>query len=192
MFNNVGIWWLDGNKYNWSRSQVPQLWDMDIKTALGHHGINIDSCTTMHDVVRLFRGRYFWKPDDFFQIWDRVIPPVELLARKGDDCDGWAMLHAQAMEYVLKPRGWKVYIISYLANPWWQSHHYVTLVEPSGAVWVVQPQPTEAQWVADQERNQTVYGPYRSVEETLPLVASWYRASVVWWDKRTPRWEKVS
>lgn len=184
MINEFGIWWLKGPKYDYSRKLAGDYaWNLPIKDALAAHGLNIDSCNDMHDVIRLFLGKYFWKPDAIFQARDIVLPPLELLARGGDDCDGWAMCHGQALEYVLKPKGWTVYNVSYFANPWWNSHHFNIMCEPNGQWWAVQPQPTQKQW---DERNirqvQVIFGPFRDFHQAMSAVVAMYQGtSIVWW-----------
>lgn len=77
---------------------------------------------------------------------------------------------------------------SQYANPWKSSHHYAVAVAPGGQVWVLQPQPTP-----DQDPNQqVVFGPYASIEETVPVVASWYGATVDKYDVRSSKYEPLS
>lgn len=189
MINHFALAWLGGDgalKYANSRRLYGASWDIGVEVALGYWMLRqqLEACRTQHDVVRVFRGRWFWKPDDVFQLFDTVRPPDHLLANGGDDCDGWAMAHTQAINYALGRYGWKAWCISYLAEPRWLSHHYCLARDPAGQFWVIQPQPTEADWKNYGERNQTVFGPFRTAEETPHAVASWYRAGIVWWDKR--------
>lgn len=132
----------------------------------------------------MFRGRWHWLPDPLWQAWDQVFPPVMLLARGGDDCDGWAMTHAQAVEAVLEAYGWHSWIVSYLADPWQESHHFAAAVDPRGRVWAIQPQPS----ILQRSDLQIVYGPYPSVGEAVRAIAAGYGAEVVWYDVRYPDW----
>lgn len=184
------FWLLDGNKYSYSRWRAGSNWDISARDALKLYGLNLDSCSTMHDVIRLLFGKVFYKPDAFFQMDDMVECPMDTMRNGGSDCDGMAMLHAQCMEYVLGMNGTEAKIVSYLADPWWMSHHYCVLKELNGNVWVVQPQPTKEAWERNGTNNQVIFGPYKSIHETVPIVASWYGAKVQWYDIRTPKFDK--
>lgn len=182
--NDFAKVWLGGAKYALSERLYGASWTIEVAAALSYYGITLGPCKDMHDVVRIFRGRWFWVSDGFYALWDTVKPPDHLLAEGGDDCDGMAMLHTQAMNAALGRYGWKAVTVSYLADPWWMSHHYTELMDPQGHYWAVQPQPTKEQWDKDGEANQTVYGPYASPEETLAAVTSQYKAKAVWHDVR--------
>lgn len=185
MINNAGVAWLSGPKYDTSARIYGAAWAVGIETALSWRGRTLANCKTIHDVIRVFRGREFWKRDGFYQLFDTVKPPDFLLAEGGDDCDGWAMTHCQAINQALGRYGWKAWAVSYLADPFWMSHHYCLARDPQGQFWVIQPQPTAEDWKTKGDAgNQTVYGPYRSAGETPHIVAGWYNARVVWWDVR--------
>jgi hypothetical protein len=186
LFRPAADYWLfEGNKYKKSAELVGECWDTPIADVLAQHGLSLEGCTTPEAVADVFRGHVHWRPDALLQLWDTIDPPEITLAYGGEDCDGIAMLHAQACEHALGPLGWKSYIVSYYANPWPQSHHYAAVVDPKGQVWVMQPQPK-----ADQDPNQqVVFGPYSSIEKTTKIVASWYNATVDKYDVRTPKFE---
>jgi hypothetical protein len=186
MINNAGVAWLSGPKYDYSARIHGASWTIGVEQAVGYFGLRqqLDAARDIHDVIRVFRGRFFWKQDDVYQLYDVVKPPDHLLLGGGDDCDGWAMTHTQAINYALGRFGWVAWSVSYLADPFWLSHHYTVARDPQGRYWVVQPQPTETDWRTHGERNQTVFGPYATLEETPAVVAGWYGAKVVWWDKR--------
>ncbi len=189
LFRPVADYWLfDGNKYKKSKELAGGAWDTPIREVLAQHGLSIDGCTTPQAVADVIRGHLYWRPDPLMQLWDFVDPPEIAMANKGEDCDGAAMLHAQACEYALGPLGWKAYIVSYYADPWQMSHHYAVAVAPDGQVWVLQPQPK-----ADQDPNQqVVFGPYASIEETTKVVPSWYNATADKYDVRTPKYEPLA
>lgn len=187
--DHIALAWLagpDALKYANSRRLYGASWNLGVETVLGYYGLKpkLDAARTIHDIVRLFRGRWFWKPDGLFQVEDTVLPPDYLLKQGGDDCDGWAMLHCQAINYALKKHGYQAWIITYYADPFTLSHHYCVVRDPQGHYWVVQPQPTEADWKQYGEACQTVWGPYRYLEETPHAVAVWYNTKALWWDKR--------
>lgn len=181
--NLIGRLWLSGAKYAFSKARAGAAWQVKIGAALARYGVSLDGCRDLDDIVRVFSPRWAWLPDPVFQIWDVVYPPELLLARGGDDCDGWAMAHAQAIDHVMAPRGWQARIISVLADPWTVSHHFAVAVDPEGRIWAVQPQP---------ERNQSgdpvVHRPFTSFAEAASTVMSWYGAKVVWFDVRHPDW----
>lgn len=178
------LWLLTGWKYEVSKSLIGPEWNIHVNDALKTHGLTLDTCKTLEDVASIFRGKWHWVPDPAGQAYDIVYPPAALLRRGGDDCDGWAMCHAQAVEYVLGPQGWRSVIVSYLADPWVLSHHFALAIDPAGNMWAVQPQPMKDQ----PQSMQLVFGPFKSVEEATRTVASWYNAKVEWWDVRTPMW----
>lgn len=182
------LWLLAGVKYATSADLAGPDWLVQVPEALKAYGLSLDGCSSIVEVTSVFRGRWRWKPDPAFQLWDVVYPPVQLLARGGEDCDGWAMAHAQAVEHVLGRQGWKAVIVSYFADPWQLSHHFAVACDPSGGHWVLQPQPAADQ-PADQE---VVYGPFTSLEACVHTVAGWYNATASWWDVRTPMWETHS
>ncbi len=196
MINQFAHWWLiEGNKYKYSKWRAGPSWGIHAETALRAHGLELKNCSTMHDVINLLLGKFFWYPDGLFQLDDYVKSPIEFASYGGDDCDGGGMFHAQCMEFVLKPQGWKSQIVSYLAEDFRLSHHYCALTEPSGKVWVVQPQPTKEYWnkhLSDKSKYpvQVIFGPYSSIEETVPIVASWYNTKPVMFDIRNSMYEK--
>lgn len=173
------IWLLKGLKYKLSAFLTGPDWDLPIQEACAAHGLNLDECPpSLEAVANFFRGHWFWLPDPAFQLYDVVYPPFKLLARGGDDCDGAAMIHAQAAEYVLGPKGYKAYTISYFAKPWWMSHHYALIQDPAGKYWIMQPQPAKD----GNKDQQVVYGPYTTVEETVTAVAGCYWTKAAWWN----------
>lgn len=189
--NNFGQWWLSGPKYELSAKLHGASWYVNIETALNYQGRSVRGCKTLDDVVRVFRGREFWKPDGAASMADTVLPPDFLLANKGDDCDGWAMTHAQSVNIALGHLGWRAYCVTYLADPWWMSHHFAAAVAPDGMIWAIQPQPTEEQWRQYGDRIQTVFGPFRTMDDAINAIAAQYKASPVWWDKRGDRFEAL-
>ncbi len=179
------LWLQAGLKYSTSAEVAGPAWAVPVNDALKAHGLALDGCRTVFEAAAVFRKRWHWVPDPAFQLWDVVYPPVQLLARGGDDCDGWAMAHAQAVDYVLGRQGWKAVIVSYYADPWHLSHHFAVAIDAAGGHWVLQPQPA-----ADQpDEMQTVFGPFPSLEACATIVAAWYGAKACWWDVRTPMWE---
>ena len=179
------LWLLAGVKYSTSAGLAGEAWAVPVSEALRAHGLALDDCRTLFEAVGVFRKRWRWVPDPAFQLWDVVYPPAQLLARGGDDCDGWAMAHAQAADHVLGRQGWKTVIISYYADPWQLSHHFAVAIDPRGGCWILQPQPSAEQ--ADD--TPTVFGPFPSIEDCANIVASWYGAKASWWDARTPMWD---
>lgn len=191
MVNSFGKWWLSGPKYAYSRWRAGAEWDLPIDYVMKENYLNIDKCKTAEDVVNMLRGKVFWHADKFLSIYDVVSSTRELMNIRHDDCDGFSMLHAQALEYVLGPQGCKVEIVSYLADPWWVSHHYAVITYPNGDVYAVQPQPTKEFHDKYGDRNQIIFGPYKSVHDSVPEIAKLYNANVQWYDVRNPKFEKV-
>lgn len=189
LFRPVADYWLfEGNKYIKSKELAGDAWDVNVVEALAEHDITLEGLTTPQQVADVFRGKWFWRPDPLMQLWDVVDPPQILLKNLGEDCDGMAMLHAQAVEAALGHLGWSARIVSYYADPWQMSHHYAVAVAPDGQAWVLQPQPK-----ADQDPNQqVVFGPYASIEETTKVVPSWYNATADKYDVRTPKYEPLA
>jgi hypothetical protein len=196
--NTFGIWWLSGAKYNYSKWRAGPAWDYNIKDVLSSKGIDIDKCMDMHDVVRLFLGKNFWQQDPFFQIYDVIRTPYEVISLGNDgDCGTWATVHAQAFDHVLSKRGYETKIISYLADPFSLSHHFVVITEPGGKRWVTQPQPTKESWGDPTKLKQVIFGPWKAETSDLDLakaVLSWYdpKATVVWSDTRGTKYEKLN
>lgn len=178
----IGVWWLR-RKWGLSEALAGIAWRVPVAVALGAYGAGFEwskDAQDLDDVVDVFRGRWRWKSDPFFQVWDRVFPPMLLLGRGGDDCDGWAMAHAQAVTIALGRLGWSGRIASYLASRWWLSHHFAVALDPLGRVWAIQPQAS-----ADQDPNlQLVHGPFPSIREAADTVASWYGVTVEYLDVR--------
>lgn len=188
---NTAAWWLgQGVKYGWSRDQQKDVWNIRVEEAIKPYGLSLDGCKTPQDVTNVFRGKFFWTPDPLLQIYDIVKCPVTLLREGGDDCDGMAMLHAQAINYALGPLGWSAKIYTYLATDFRLSHHFVVAYSPDGKFYVVQPQPTKAQWEEHGDHCQTVWGPYKTTDGMPELVASWYNTKIEWWDLRNDMYEK--
>lgn len=181
------LWLLGGAKYRASARLAGPAWTVPLADTLKTYGLTLEGRRTLTEALDVFRPRWHWRPDPLWQAWDVVYPPVQLLARGGDDCDGWAMAHAQAAAHVLGPQGWRVVIASYFADPWPLSHHVALAIDPQGGHWVLQPEPTEDQ-PADQP---AIFGPYPSVDVAVATVASWYQAKACWWDVRTPQWEST-
>lgn len=185
IIKRLGIWWLSGPKWTLSRLLAGHAWHVPILEALATRTTRVADlilASTLDEVVDVFRGLVHWRRDSLWQLWDRVYPPALLLARGGDDCDGMAMLHAQAVEYAMGPRGWRAAIGSYLADPWHLSHHVALAIDRAGLVWAIQPQSSK-----DQPQNvRLIYGPYPSCEEALGAIAKQYRAEIVWYDIRMP------
>ena len=182
------LWLQAGAKYATSKRIAGGAWNISLESALKPYGLSLRGCANVFEAADVFRPRWKWKPDPMFQLWDVVYPPANLLARGGDDCDGWAMAHAQAVEAGLSDQGWHSAIISYYAGPWWMSHHFAVAIDPHGGYWVLQPQPAEEQ----PEDSPTVYGPYGSFDDCLKQVSSWYQVGVGFWDIRTSMWESFS
>jgi hypothetical protein len=178
----AGRAWLGGLKYAVSEHLAGTSWYINVGTACQKHGLSLTG-TTLEDVVNVFRGKAFWLPDPVLQAADIIYPPIELLDRGGDDCDGWAMTHCQAVNYILGDKGWRAFIVSYLADPFPESHHFAVAKAPDGKFWVIQPQPTPEQYKQNPAMN-IVAGPYATLAEIPAVVASWYKATVVWWDVR--------
>lgn len=179
------LWLLNGWKYDVSRNLAGADWNVNVQDALVQHGLTLNNCNTLDDIANVFRGKWHWLPDPVGQAYDIVYPPVALLRRGGDDCDGWAGCHAQAVEYVLGNHGWQSVIVSYFAEDWTLSHHFALAVDPQKRMWVIQPQPRPQ----DPQNMQLVFGPFASVEEATRTVASWYNTKAMWWDVRTPMWQ---
>lgn len=179
----VGVLWMN-LKWRISEKLAYIDWMIPVSVGLLQHGVPMERLTSaksLEDVVDVFRGLWHWRADPFFQVWDRIYPPIQLLERGGDDCDGWAMAHAQAVAVSLGLYGWTARIVSYLADKWWLSHHFAAAIDPQGLVWAIQPQPTETQ----DPNAQLVYGPYTSLREAAEDVASWYGVKVEYLDIRT-------
>lgn len=180
-------WLLAGGKYQLSAQLAGAVWQVPVQEALLAHGLTLDGRATLKAIADVFRPRWHWRPDPLFQLWDVVDPPARLLAQDGEDCDGWAMAHSQAIEYALGRAGWRAVIATYYADPWQLSHHFAVAIDPHGAHWVLQPQPS-----ADQPVNQqVVFGPWFDVKTCVDVVASWYGARAQWFDVRTPMWEPL-
>lgn len=183
--NDFGRWWLSGPKYDLSARLAGPAWTVSVEEALNRRGRTLAHARSLEEVLQVFRGREFWKQDGFYQLQDVVLPPEMLLAAAGDDCDGWAMTHCQAINHALGGHGWRAYIVSYLADPWWVSHHYCVARAPlTGQFWAVQPQPSQGQWQQHGEASQSVFGPYPTIEASVAAVAAMYNARAVWWDRR--------
>lgn len=190
MIYRFGTWWLGGAKYAYAKLCNANAWYFNTRDVLAEHGIWPENCTTINQVVDLFRGKVFWKPDPAWQVNDRVLSPYYLMRNGGDDCDGMAMLHAQAIHLGLSRYGYKSYIVSYLAADFTLSHHYCLVLDPQGKYWVVQPQPTKESY-AVYPNSQIVFGPFNSADQTVHEVASWYRTTATWYDIRNHMYEKV-
>lgn len=189
LFRPIADYWLrDGNKYLKSAELAGAAWHVPVQTSLLAHGLSLEGRTTPQAVVDVFRPRWNWRPDAVLQLWDMVDPPQILLAHDGEDCDGWAMAHAQACEYALARFGWRSVVVSYYADPWQVSHHYAVTIDPHGACYVLQPQPSAAQ----PDDQQVVFGPFASIEATLQVVPAWYKARAEWWDVRTPMYAPLA
>lgn len=186
IIKRMGVWWLSWPKWAVSRWLAGPEWDTPILLALArrspYKAAELAIASTLEEVVDAFRGIVHWMPDPGGQVWDQVLPPALLLRQGGDDCDGMAMLHAQAIAYALGPRGWRAAIGSYLADPWELSHHVALTVDPDGLIWAVQPQPTMEQ----PQDARLIFGPYINCEIAMDAIASQYHAKVVWYDIRMP------
>lgn len=195
MFNLVTsfaeYWLIQGAKYERSKQLAGQEWSTNIVDALKRYGKSLDHCKDVHDVVRVFLGWKFWTADGWYQLDDWVKPPAYLLKEGGDDCDGWAMTHAQAVNAALRKFGYHAWIVSYEAEPWWMSHHYCLVQYPNGEFWVMQPQPTQKDWQERPQQCQVVFGPYASPEASVHAVAAMYQATVRKWDLRDDLYRKV-
>ena len=192
---HFGRWWLSGPKYELSRALAGRWWTVPVQDAPELRGTitlaALQQARTLEQVVDAFRGRVYWEPDPVWQVWDRVYPPQLLLARGGDDCDGMAMLHAQAICFALGPQGWQAFTGSYLADPWRLSHHVALARDPAGVWWAVQPQLTRKQYAQLGRSARIVYGPYAAPEHALRDIASCYGAEVLCYDIRDPHWLPV-
>jgi hypothetical protein len=147
--------------------------------------------------VNLLRGRFTWNPDCLFQLDDWVKPPVLLLQSGGDDCDGWAMLHAQAVNDALGRLGWRAFIVSYLAQPFWKSHHFAVAADALDNYWAIEPQPRledlqKLSPAAAQDAYPIVFGPFSSIKQAAEAIARRHVAEIVWMDIRTDQFEAIA
>ena len=153
-------WLFSGKKYEVSAGLAGDDWKVSAYDALKAYDIDLDDVHDLASVAKVFQPRWKWKPDALFQIWDTVSCPKHLLADGGDDCDGWAMIHAQVAEYVLGKLGWTAYILTMFTDPWDKSHHVAVAVSPAKQHWVLQPEPSNI----DPEFANIVAGPYASAK----------------------------
>lgn len=170
----LGRWWLAGPKYAVSRFLAGRDWTLRVDDALALHGRTLAHCRTLEDVLGVFDGHEFWVSDKLWGAWDTVSPPLILLNQGADDCDGNAMLHAQAINVALGPLDWKAVILTYLADPWAESHHFAAATDPGGQVWAVQPQTTAAQWAEYGHRMRLVFGPFKTYADAVQAIAACY------------------
>ena len=186
----VGAWWLgQGAKYVVSAAwYASRGWYRPISEALTKHHIDIAHATNVHQVVDAFRGRVHWRPDPVFQIADLVKPPLALLDDGGDDCDGSAMLWAQAINHALNVLGYQARIVSYLAAPFQMSHHVCIVVHPTGELQAIQPPPSDAQ---DPNTDPIVDRYFKTYRQAACEIASWYGARVQGFDVRSASWGVV-
>lgn len=175
----IGIWWLSGPKYGFSRQLAGKAWHTPISEVLALVGRDLKACTTLEAVVGCFKGLH-WVKDPLFQAWDRVYPPMLLVKRGGDDCDGWAMAHALAVQEAL---GWPSRIVSYLADPWQWSHHFAVVQAPDGTWWTIQPQAA-----VGAPYRLPIYGPFASIAAATEGIAGAYGVRLAWYDVRHPDW----
>lgn len=181
----IAAWWLgQGQKYRLSAYLAGPDWHLPFSAVVAKHHIRLDGATSLRDVVSAFTGRVFWQPDLCWQIRDTVSPPVRLIAEGGDDCDGMAMLHAQAVDHALGPLGWGAAIVSYLARDVRLSHHVCAAKDPDGRLWVIQPQPMRGH-----DADPLPGFVFRDHAHLARVVASWYHTDVIAYDVRTPQWE---
>lgn len=195
----IGVGWLSGPKYDFSKFLAGTDWNIDVETALNKYNLSLKDCKTLHDIDMYIRGKIFWLPDPIGQAWDVIYPPIQMLARGGDDCDGTCMFNAESIEHVLSPQGWKAYTASYLADPFTESHHFAIGLDPHGQVWAMQPPPSHEQWNSDprwspQNPNpySCVYGPYSTCNEAVYAIAAQYKVKVVWYTIRGPKYEPLT
>lgn len=187
----IAYFWLGiGLKYLFS-ANLPRLrkaWLRPIHEALSKHGIRINGMAGLREVVDAFKGRINWRPDPLFQAGDIVLPPLILLDAGGDDCDGSAMLWAQAVDFSLKDKGYKARIVSYLAANFVLSHHICVVTVPNVGLMVIQPPPRVGD---DPNLDPLQFMIFASYEDAAMEVASWYKTEVVGFDVRDPMWRVV-
>ena len=187
----VGAWWLGGGaKYRASANWYWRTWNRPLSEALTKHDIRIAHATTLQQVVDAFAGKVRWTPDLLSQLWDTIKPPIVLLNERGDDCDGSAMLWAQAVEYALGILGYRARIVSYLADPFALSHHVCIVQHPTGELQAIQPPPSAAQ---DPATNPLIERYFKTYEQAAVEVASWYPDAkrVQGYDVRSASWGVV-
>lgn len=192
--NAIGKWWLSGPKYDLSRFIYRYSWVIPFEITARKYGLFTTPALTAHDVAAAFSDIYvFWIPDPLWGALDTVKPPHVLLAEGGDDCDGWAMCHARAVEHVLGPLGWRASVVSYLADPWHLSHHFCLAVGPDGSKWIIQPQKSRKQAAEGMQIDpvRQYFGPLLA-KDAADVVASWYKAKVVWCDVRDTNWNPLA
>lgn len=183
----AAYWWLGPPSFKYWASAVANwsAWNKPFSEVVAKYDLGLQNCREIQEVVNAFRGRVFWKPDPLLQIYDLVSPPDTILQNQGDDCDGNAMLHAQAIEYALN---WPAKIISYLAKPFWLSHHFTAVSTPNGQLRVVQPQPREIDVKTGIAVNPLLEKTFFTYEGAAKYVASLYNAEVVWFDVRDSKY----
>lgn len=180
--------WLGGWKYRISSWSAGADWHVPIDKILPKYGISLSRYNTPQEVASVFRPRWRWRPDPAWQLGDIVLPPARLLAAGGDDCDGWAMSHAQAIATALGPIGWQARIVSYMADPWWLSHHFAVARDPLGRWWAIQPQPSFEQ----PDNLDPVWPvPFDTCKDAADVIAATYNSKVVFHDVRSPMWELI-
>jgi hypothetical protein len=170
----VGCWWLSGPKYTVSRWVFGADWLVGVEAALNKHGRSLKGCHDFESLGLVFAGQDFWKPDPVAQTANVIFPPLALLNREGAACGSWAMAHAQAVNAALGTQGWKAVILSYVADPWPESHHFAAATDPKGQVWAIQPEATVDQWAAYGRRLHLVFGPYKTYDEAVNGIVSTY------------------
>lgn len=183
------LWLRRGMKYRFSALWYWQSWYRPIGKVLRDAGIDLGNAVTLRAVVDRFKDRIRWRPDPLFQAADLVLPPERLLRAGGDDCDGSAMLWAQAVNFAV-PDG-LARILSYLADPWRMSHHVCLVTLPDGALVAIQPPPAETQ---DPDQDPIVTDAngeprrFKAYEQAAREIASWYGATIQGYDIRDDMW----
>ncbi len=175
MINEFGKWWLSGPKYELSKMLAGPMWNKPLDMMR-------DPSQKLEWIIGRFRSLYYI-PDPWWQLQDQVFPPNTVVERGGGDCDDWAMTHATAVHEAL---GWPSFIVSYLADPWWKSHHFAVVQQPDGNWWAIQPQNEKGKPYIN-----PILGPFKDINMALDYVAGCYKVKVVWHDVRKYNYDKL-
>ncbi len=191
LINQIAHVWLGGLKYKISFKLFPASeWSAPIRISLENKGVWLPSrFSSPHALSTILAGKCFYVSDPLWGAIDFTKPAIQTLIR-GGDCDDFAHLHAKIWEATLDSDTWEVGIASYLADPFWWSHHFAFAKDRvSGDVWIAQPQPTPKQYQLGYSN--VVYGPFESVEAALLAVNGSYEKPKrpVYYDIRTPDWK---
>lgn len=185
------LWLGAGLKYWVSQIVAGSAWYTPLSVIWAKHKIDLLTKKSLSEVIGVFKGRVSYDWDPLHGVADFVKSPLATLDSGLGDCDDQAMLHACAVEWALGSSGWHGYIISYLADPWWLSHHFCAAISPDNLVFVVQPWPSQQQLLQGLQFNPLWSEPYGTMADACAAVVASYKAKVVAWDVRDCFWRPV-